>query len=165
MAGPAPDTATPVSTTSQLPCCPARGKPKPYDRKNRAGPKPATSHKTSAKSPTNKADKREALTLGDWLDVLDYIDKNPGATQPKVVAHFATRLEGALLFDQSLLSRNALVKGRARLATRLEATANARDTRRAHIVMCPDVEHALWLWHQSMEARGKTPSGAMLVAK
>jgi hypothetical protein len=36
---------------------------------------------------------------------------------------------------------------------------------RPRVVTCPKVEQALVLWHQSMEAKGESVSGAMLMSK
>ncbi|VDB95332.1 unnamed protein product [Peniophora sp. CBMAI 1063] len=132
----------------------------PYVR-NKTGPKKPT-YKTSAQ-PVKAS--RENLTLGDWITVRDFVDANPGMTQPAVVAHFRERAEGKLIFSQSALSRNMNAEGRAALEARRTSTANALSMKRARVVTRPDVEHALWLWQQSMEARGETPNGPMLEAK
>ncbi|VDC01613.1 unnamed protein product [Peniophora sp. CBMAI 1063] len=140
---------------------PARDKPAPYDRK-KTGPKPQA-HKTSAK-PVGPQ-KKENLTLGDWLEVVAYADAHPGITQPAIELYFKTRPEGALQLSQPSISRNLSAKGRAALEKRRLSHANALDMKRGRFVVRPDVDHALWIWQQSMEERGETPDGNMLVAK
>jgi hypothetical protein len=52
-----------------------------------------------------KKEKRENLTLFDWMTVYTYVDTLPQPiNQGEVVRYFATRPEGALLFTQSMLS-------------------------------------------------------------
>jgi hypothetical protein len=120
--------------------------------------------KTSAKKPqTNHA--CENLTLNDWLTVVTYHDTHKPISQQEVVAYFAKRPEGALIFTQSSLSRHLSKKGREEDQAKSLSTPVALSTKRARIVTRPDVEKALVLWVKHMEEKGETVSGPMLVAK
>ena len=130
------------------------------------GPKaPKKAYKSSAKDISTK---KQNLTLGDWLDVFSFVDAHPGMGQQKICAHFATRPMkdgGALIFDQSTLSKNLKPACRKELEERAKSTANALSTKRMRVVTCPQVERALFLWAKSMEERGETVNGAMLIEK
>lgn len=45
------------------------------------------------------------LTLQDWLTVFAFIDSHPDMSQENFLTYFKTWAEGALYFDQSILSR------------------------------------------------------------
>ena len=60
---------------------------------------------TPSGTSTPPATSRKNLTLADWLTVYAYVDQHPTAKQGDVVRHFATLESGALIFDQSTLSR------------------------------------------------------------
>ncbi|KAF9044472.1 hypothetical protein BJ165DRAFT_1481421 [Panaeolus papilionaceus] len=121
---------------------------KPYNRKPKDSSKTASltnQPRTSAKPPVHAANTKENLTLGDWLVVFGWIDaetKRRGGKVPQreIVEYFKNRREGALIFDQSTLSRN--MKNRAALEQRATATANALSMKRARIVTKPKVECA-----------------------
>ena len=134
---------------------------KPYASK--PGPKgPNTkNHPVTSAQPLKKVKAR--LTNSDWIEVYDWVDKNPYATQVETVKHFATRPEGALIFDQGSLSRNL----RKRNQREAEVTANpaALSSKRARVVTCPDVDQALWMWVQDRMTKSRTVSGPELGEK
>jgi len=117
--------------------------------------------KTSAKPITSN--KRDNLTLSDWVTVISYAEKHRGMSQAKIVEHFRTRQEGALEFTQSTLSRN--LKNKAALLARVDENPNALSSKRPRIVTRPDVDRALFKWFQLMEGKGETVTGPMLLAK
>lgn len=84
-------------------------------------------------------------------------------SQPKVVEFFAERKEGPLIFTQSSLSRK--LRDRAKLEDRVHENPNALSGKRSRVVTRPDVERALVLWFKSMQQKGETVSGPMLVEK
>ncbi|KAF9224586.1 DDE-domain-containing protein [Gyrodon lividus] len=86
---------------------------------------------------------RTNLTLADWLSVYAYIDSHPGVNQASIVQHFRSLQKGALLFDQSTLSR------KLRQWPKIQAY----------------VERALVLWVKDMENKGETVTGLMLREK
>lgn len=122
---------------------------KPYERSKPSGPqgkdKPKTSAITRPKHACNN------LTLHDWLTVVAYHDAHKPISQIEVVKHFCYRKEGALLFNQSLLSRHLSKKGREEDQARLYANPTALNSKRARIVTRPDVEKALFLWVKHMD--------------
>ncbi|KAG8214512.1 hypothetical protein J3R82DRAFT_9569 [Butyriboletus roseoflavus] len=65
--------------------------------------------KTSAIPPAKYACNNP--TLHDWLDIVTYYDSNQPISQADIVKHFATRKEGALIFNQSSLSCHLSKKG------------------------------------------------------
>jgi hypothetical protein len=65
------------------------------------------------------------------------------------VRYFVTRLEGALLFTQSILS--CKLRQRPEMEARVESNPNALSCKRPHVVTRPDVDQALWLWVQQMD--------------
>ena len=138
-----------------------RDKPGPYNRQPKK-PKPTTNApKTSAKP--NKKSHRENLTLHDWLTVFTYVDAHPNMVQGDIVRHFATCIEGALIFTQSTLSQK--VKSRDQLQAWTESNPNALFKKRARVVTRPDVEWALVLWVKHMEEKCETVNGPMLQVK
>jgi hypothetical protein len=139
-----------------------RQKPTPYQRKpKQVQPKQKNVPKTSAKPAPSG---RQNLTLSDWLTVLKYVDEHPSMSQGDIVEHFKTKVDGALHFSQSSLSR-ALNK-RPELEARSLSNPNALSSKRARIVTSPDVEQALVLWVRHMlETKKETVSGPMLREK
>jgi hypothetical protein len=103
------------------------------------------------------------LTLHDWLTVFTYIDAHPGISQDAIVQYFKTWPNGALIFDQSTLSRK--LGKRENLQARVHKFPNALSMKRPRIVTRPDVECALFLWVKHMEEKRETVNSAMLVAK
>ena len=91
------------------------------------------------------------LTLHDWLTVFAYVDAHPGVSQDVIVRHFKTWSDGALIFDQSTLSRK-LAKCKT-LQARVHEFPNALLMKRPRIVTQPDVECALFLWVKHMEEK------------
>ena len=84
-------------------------------------------------------------------------------SQDDVVQYFRTLKDGALIFNQSSLSRNK--KRHQDLKQRAAATPNGLDVKRPRIVTRPDVERALQLWYRSMEEKNEVVTGAMLAEK
>ena len=117
--------------------------------------------KSSAKS--LEARQRSNLTLHDWLTVFAYIDSHPGQSQDIIVEHFKTRHEGALIFNQSTLSRK--LHDRKKLEACANEFPNALSSKRPRIVTRPDVDQALFLWVKHMEEKKETVNGPMLIAK
>jgi len=107
--------------------------------------------------------KQDNLTLYDWMTVFSYIDAHPGMPQEKIVEYFRMQQEGALEFTQSTLSRK--LKNKAVLKERAEENPNALSSKRPCIVTRPDIDRALFLWFKSMEEKGETVTGPMLLAK
>ena len=135
-----------------------RDKPPPYNRKascikNKNAPA------TSAK-PTQE--KRDNLTLHDWLTVFAYVDSHPSMGQAAIVQHFRTTKD-ALIFNQSTLSRK--LKKRSELEERVHANPNALSSKHPRVVTQPDVERALVLWVRHMEEKRETVNAAMLCKK
>ena len=135
-----------------------RNKVTPYTRK----PKPLVD-KDRPKTSAKPAKTRENLTLSDWLTVFAFIDSHPSHSQGKVVRHFSERIDGALIFKQSTLSRK--IKMRATLEERAKSIPTALSSKRARVVTRPDVERALILWVRHMEEKKETVSGSILREK
>ena len=134
---------------------------KPYA--NKPGPKgPNTkSRPTTSAQPLKKVKAR--LTNSDWMEVYDWVDKHPNATQAETVKHFATRSEGALTFDQGSLSCN--LKKRDKREAEVTANPAALSSKRARVVTRPDVDRALWMWVQDRMSKSRTVSGPELSQK
>jgi len=141
-----------------------RPKPKPYDHQARKPKDSGSTPKSSAKPPQS-THAHKNLTLHDWLMVVDYHDKHKPISQQDIVAHFAKRPEGALIFTQSSLSRHLSKKGQEEDQKKLASTPTALSAKRVRIVTRPDVEKALVMWVKHMEEKGETMTGPMLVAK
>jgi len=93
------------NTVDKMPPKPTRKPremPKPYHRKPK-NPIVKDAPRTAAKSA--KVKKHENVTLHDWMTVYAFIDEHPGLTQGDIVEHFSSKSDGALVFDQSMLSR------------------------------------------------------------
>jgi hypothetical protein len=134
-------------------------KPGPYKPRERHK-EPKDAPMTSAFQPTLT---RDNLTLRDWMTVFAYIDNHPDIGQAQVVQYFGTKQKDALRFTQSTLSRK--LKTRPVLEARVQSHPNALSTKRARIVTRPDVEQALILWFQHMQAKRETVNGPMLKEK
>ncbi|KAI6095488.1 hypothetical protein F5141DRAFT_1013256 [Pisolithus sp. B1] len=78
------------------------------------------------------------LTLSDWISVYSFVDAHPHMTQLDIVQHFAALKSGALIFNQTTLSR------KLRDCPKMEARINDNPTtllsKWPHIVTCPQVE-------------------------
>lgn len=139
-----------------------RNKPAPYASK--PGPKGKRANEQHSTTSAKVLDtKRDNLTLQDWLTVFSFVDHHPDLGQSAVVAHFKSRAEGALVFTQSTLSRK--LKTRFKLEARIDLNPNALSSKRPRVVTCPKVERALVLWMRSMEEKGESVNGPMLVEK
>ena len=79
-----------------------REKPGPYKRKTKPGVPKAT---PATSAVIRKPIKRDNLTLHDWMVVFAFIDDHPDMGQEAVVKHFASKMDGVLIFTQSTLSR------------------------------------------------------------
>ena len=143
-----------------------RPPPAPYNRKPKF-PKPkenSTNPKSSAKA--SESSSRENLTLHDWITVIDYYDDHQPMSQKELVHYFANCAEGALIFNQSTLSRHLSTKGRDADQHKLASYPTAISSKRIRVVVRPDVERCLVLWVKHMEEeRKETVNGAMLMAK
>lgn len=137
-----------------------RDKPKPYVSK----PGPKTPRKAPATSAISTKDRqRKNLTVNDWLTVFAFVDAHPGISQASVCNHFHSLADGALEFNQATLSRK--LKMREDLEAYATSFPNAVSTKRERIVVCPDVDRALYLWVKSMESKGEIVTGGMLCTK
>lgn len=135
----------------------------PYPTKSKPGPKGKTTAPKTAAHPPQDAP-RSNLTLADWLVVFEYWDAHKHEkSQGAIVKHFATRREGALIFHQGTLSRK--LKQREEMEQRATNYPNALSSKRPRNVTRSDVERALVLWMRSMEQKGETVNGPMLVEK
>ncbi|KAG6839709.1 hypothetical protein H0H87_000214 [Tephrocybe sp. NHM501043] len=142
------------------PRCKPRAKPAPYARQPKA-PTQKNAPKTSAKPAASN--KRDNLTLHDWMMVFAYIDTHTSMSQTQIRDHFASKKDGALVFSQSALSRK--LKGCDKLESRVHDNPVAMSSKHGRIVTRPDVEKALFLWVKHMEAKGESVSGPMLREK
>ena len=133
---------------------------KPYNLKQKARPL-KNAPRTAAKPA--KTSKRETLTGADWKAVFAYVDEHPAASQTDIVRHFSSQKEGALVFNQSTLSRK--LKSRPELEDRFASYPNALSSKRMRVVTRPDVERALILWVRHMEEKGEAVTGPMMKEK
>jgi hypothetical protein len=141
-----------------------RDKPAPYKYVNKPGPKAkqtSDNPATSAKIAPSK--KRDNLTLHDWMTVFAFIDTHPTLSQEAIVEHFKSKVNGALIFTQSTMSRK--IKQRKDLEACVHSNPTALSSKRPCIVTHPDVERALVLWVRSMEEKQEMVNGSMLVEK
>ncbi|KAG6896097.1 hypothetical protein C0992_010348, partial [Termitomyces sp. T32_za158] len=97
-----------------------REKPQPYAHKPQASSK-KDAPKTSAKPAQKKH--RDNLTLHDWLTVFNFVDEHPTLSQSDICNHFSSKLDGALVFSQSALSRK--LKNREEMEARINDNPNA----------------------------------------
>jgi hypothetical protein len=95
--------------------------------------------------------------------VIKFIDEHPLLSQERVVKHFRTKKDGALVFTQSALSRK--LRNRTELEECSQSNPLALSAKRVCIVTRPDVERALVLWVNHMVENGETVSGPMLREK
>ena len=146
--------------------------PDPLKRKPRNKPaissRPAKQQKCIKNSPrtsaqTSEVTSRQNLTLADWLTVYAFVDTHPTTSQAGIVQHFATLKKGKLIFNQSTLSRK--LQERPKLEARVNDNPAALSSKRPRVVTCPQVERALVLWIQHMEAIGEVVTGPMLREK
>lgn len=135
----------------------------PYCRSPRPPKKDKDTPRTSAKPTQNT--RWQNLTLADWLRVYAYVDEHPRMGQQAVVNYFKDLHTGALVFTQETSSRN--LKPDRRKEREGQATANptALSSKHPWIVTRLDVERALVLWVHSMEDKGETVTGDMLIEK
>ncbi|KAG6880556.1 hypothetical protein C0995_005999, partial [Termitomyces sp. Mi166 len=84
-------------------------------------------------------------------------------SQGQIREHFQSKMDGALIFLQSALSRK--LKEQEKYEARAQDNPNALSSKRPHVVTQPDVEHALFLWVKHMEVKGETVNGSMLKEK
>ena len=141
--------------------------PAPYKQRPKV-PKPKedppNNAKSSAKAPESSL--RENLTLQNWMTVVNYYDDHQPMSQQELVHYFTHRAEGALIFNQSTLSRHLSKKGWDADQHRLKSFPTALSSKRIRTVVCPDVDKWLVLWVKHMEEeRKETVNGVMLMAK
>jgi len=105
------------------------------------------------------------LTLSDWLTVVAYHDQHQPISQADVIKHFANKEDGALIFDQSSLSRHLSEKGHKEDAKWLKSNPTALSSKWMWVVTRPDVQEALFKWVMHMETKGEQVSGPMVMAK
>jgi Tc5 transposase DNA-binding domain len=117
--------------------------------------------RTSAQLP--KTSSHSILTLSDWITIYSYIDSHPDSTQADIVQHFSTLPTGALVFNQSTLSRK--LRDRPKMEARINDSPTALSSKKPCTVTRPDVERALYLWVQHMENKGEVITGPMLLEK
>jgi hypothetical protein len=136
---------------------------KPYS--NKPGPKPkdpnapaASNHKSAALIAETKA----KLTMGDWMSVFQWKDAH-NATQAQTVNEFKSQTKGRLIFSQATLSDAQ--KRRPQMEALIEQNPLNASRLCAQVVVCPEVEKALFYWSKSMEERNKLVMQAMLVEK
>ncbi|KAH7914015.1 hypothetical protein BJ138DRAFT_985022, partial [Hygrophoropsis aurantiaca] len=103
------------------------------------------------------------LALSDWMSVFEFVDQNPTMCQGKIVEHFKTKAEGALVFTQPTLSRK--IKNRDSLVARVQSNPNALSSKRPRVVTRPDVEEALVSWMKDVDEGGQTWNRVMLREK
>ena len=97
------------------------------------------------------------------MTVFAFIDQHPGMTQGNIMKHFASKSDGALIFNQCTLSRK--MKSWEELEKCVTSHPNALSLKCPHVITRPDVERALILWVRHMEEKGETVNGPMLKAK
>jgi Tc5 transposase DNA-binding domain len=140
------------------PCDPPKTTPPAKQRKIGV---PKDAPRTSAQ--LSNTSSRQNLTLSDWMTVYSYVDSHPNVAQADIVRHFNTLATGALIFNQSTLSRK--LHNRSKMEARVNSNPTALSSKRPRIVIRPDVERALYLWIQHMENKGETVTGPMLREK
>ena len=94
-----------------------RARPKPYARKPGKAPvpkdpktgKPLVAPRTAAKPIEMK--RHENLTLHDWMVIFAFMDKHPHISQGDVVKHFASKKDGALVFNVAELVKRKRIIG------------------------------------------------------
>lgn len=106
---------------------------------------------------------RKNLTCADWLEIFEFKDQHPNLSQHEITNFFSSRRNRALFFTQSSLCRN--LARRHVLEERANVNPTGLSSKRPRAVTHPDVESALILWQQSMEAKNELVSGPMLIAK
>jgi hypothetical protein len=140
---------------------------KPRHSKNPAPGKTAKSSRSHKSSATfSRNDKKQHLTLGDKLEILEYCLSNPMLSQTRVAQYFSTRsdkLGGKLRIDQSGVSR--ILKFQNDIRAAAAAVPNGLSMKKARVVKCPEVDMALYKWCHQMEAKGETYTGPMLMEK
>jgi hypothetical protein len=140
-----------------------RDKPAAYSRPAKQQRKNAEdTPRTSARSPECSTS-RQNLTLSDWMTVYSFVDTHSDMPQVEVVWHFKSLESGALIFNQSTLSRK--IRERSKMEARLNDNPSALSSKRPRVVTRPDVERALILWIRHMESKRETVTGPMLREK
>ena len=133
----------------------------PYSRK--PGPKGPHTRNQPASASTQVKQPSQQLTNHDWLTVFAWMDANPNRPQQSIVDHFANRREGPLRFNQGTLSRK--LKKRGDIEALVKANPAALSARRQRVVVSPEVERALVLWVEDMQANNLVINGPLLTAK
>ena len=148
-------------------CRKLRSPPAPYKQRPKV-PKPKENLPNNAKSSAKAPELSlwENLTLQDWVMVVNYYNNHQLMSQQELVHYFMHCAEGALIFNQSTLSRHLSKKGQDADQHRLESFLTTLSSKRIQAVVRPDVDKCLVLWVKHMEEeRKETVNGAMLMAK
>ena len=137
----------------------------PYkpQKPNRVTDNPGNPKSSAKHLPAPEGEQQSNLTLHDWLTVFAFIDTYLDMSQDAIVKHFQGHHNGALIFTQSTLSQK--ICDCKKLEACVNKFPNALSSKRPHIVTCPDVDQALFLWIKHMQAKKESVNSAMLVAK
>ncbi|THU90615.1 hypothetical protein K435DRAFT_864118 [Dendrothele bispora CBS 962.96] len=143
-------------------------RPKPnheiYEKRRKRGPTTKT-HRTAAV--TTDSEKKKNLTLGNKLQIIQYMNDHPTSTQQQVCDYFCTRsdsLGGKLFFNQSTISHIWVQK--EELLERATSILNALSMTHACVVTNSNVDTALFCWVKYFNLeKGEVASGLMLQAK
>ncbi|CAK5282842.1 unnamed protein product [Mycena citricolor] len=158
----------PVDTTPKFRAIRARDRD-PTEAKAKAatrvkpGPKPKEAHPSSA---VLGQEGRKNLTNWDWLQVIQYHDKDSGIKQKAVVEYFASRSNaegGKLSFTQGALSKHLNPVKKAALLALAAENSTALSLKRERVVTAPEVDRGLGLWVLNMEQKNRAVTGAMLI--
>ncbi|CAK5271591.1 unnamed protein product [Mycena citricolor] len=127
------------------------------------GPKLNGTHRSSA---ILGQEGRKNLTNYDWLQVIQYAEKNPGTKQKAVIEFFASRSNakgGKLFFTQGALSKHLNPEKKAALLKLAAENSAALLLKRERVVTSPKVDRGLGLWALDMEQKNRAVTGAMLI--
>ncbi|CAK5277221.1 unnamed protein product [Mycena citricolor] len=127
------------------------------------GPKLNGTHRSSA---ILGQEGRKNLTNYDWLQVIQYAEKNPGTKQKAVIEFFASRSNaegGKLFFTQGALSKHLNPEKKAALLKLAAENSAALSLKRERVVTSPEVDRGLGLWALDMEQKNRAVTGAMLI--
>ncbi|CAK5279727.1 unnamed protein product [Mycena citricolor] len=127
------------------------------------GPKLNGTHRSSA---ILGQEGRKNLTNYDWLQVIQYAEKNPGTKQKAVMEFFASRSNaegGKLFFTQGALSKHLNPEKKAALLKLAAENSAALSLKRERVVTSPEVDRGLGLWALDMEQKNRAVTGAMLI--
>ncbi|CAK5277183.1 unnamed protein product [Mycena citricolor] len=127
------------------------------------GPKPKEVHFSSA---VLGQEGWKNLTNWDWLQVIQYHDKNPNIKQKAVIEYFASRSHaegGKLSFMQSALLKHLNPVKKAALLALAAQNSTALSLKRERVVTAPKVDRGLGLWALDGEQKNRAVTGTMLI--